>query len=69
MSRCVATNPAGARCLYQADHGNIGHLFAGDPLVHSFMLGKLQTAVAQFLAGETDREFLARALAETEEVW
>ncbi len=70
-ARCVATNPAGARCLYGAVHGgavhgNSGHLFADDPNRYPFLLGKLQSAVTMFLAGTADRDFLADTLAEVE---
>ncbi len=64
--RCVATNPAGARCLYRADHGNSNHLFADDQHADSFRLGQLQEAVRGYLAGRANRDFLADTLSETE---
>ena len=59
--RCVATNPAGARCILGATHGNVDHLWASD----SYLLGMLQSVVAAYLAGECDRDLLAQTLAET----
>ncbi len=67
MSRCVATNPAGARCLYDSVHGNSGHLWGDDPHRYPFLLGKLQGAVEGFLVGRVDRDWLARVHAEVEE--
>ncbi len=64
--RCVATNPAGAQCLYGAVHGNSGHLFADDPDRYPFLLGHLTMAVTLYLDGKVDRAFLAGALAETQ---
>jgi hypothetical protein len=60
--RCVATNPAGARCTLGATHGNDGHAYA----TADYHLGKLQEAVRGYLAGEASRDFLARIHAEVE---
>lgn len=65
-ARCVATNPAGARCMFRGDHGNDGHLFADDRDAGSFRYGSLAMAVDGFLAGRLDRAYLAAAFAETE---
>lgn len=64
--RCVATNPAGARCLFHATHGNDDHVFADDPRRDSFDLGKLQEAVRGYIAGRSSQDWLAGVLAETE---
>jgi hypothetical protein len=66
--RCVATNPAGARCLYRADHGNGNHLFADDRDRYAYHYGHLAATVEAFLAGASgaDRDALAGALADTE---
>jgi hypothetical protein len=60
--RCVATNPAGARCILDATHGNEGHAWA----TADYHLGKLQAAVKGYLVGTMDRAFLARIHAEVE---
>lgn len=65
MTRCEATNAAGARCLY-SPHDDSYHLFADDLGRSSFDLGKLQTAVRLYLDGHVDRDSLAVTLAETE---
>lgn len=65
-ARCVATNAAGARCLYRGDHGNDGHLYADDRDADSFRYGRLAADVEAFLAGRVDREYLAATFAEIE---
>ncbi len=66
MTRCVATNPAGARCIFESTHGNSFHLWADSVDRFPYWLGTLQNAVEAYLAGRVDRGFLARTLAETE---
>lgn len=63
--RCVATNTAGAGCLLDATHGNDGHVWSDSRDRWPFLLGMLQSAVTMYLAGQVDRDFLARTLAET----
>lgn len=65
-ARCVATNPAGARCMYRGDHGNDGHLYADDRDADSFRYGRLSAAVRDFLAGDYDTVDLARTFREVE---
>ncbi len=67
-ARCVATNPTGARCLYDAVHGNANHVFADSPDRYPFMVGKLLAAVTMYLDGRVDRDFLERTRAEVKAV-
>lgn len=65
-ARCVATNAAGARCMYRGDHGNDRHLYADDRDADSFRYGSLATAVEAFLAGRVGRDYLAVTFADIE---
>lgn len=60
--RCVATNPAGARCILDATHGNDNHAWA----TADFHLGRLSEAVKGYLERGASRDFLARTLAEVD---
>lgn len=60
--RCVTTNPAGARCILGAAHGNDDHAWA----TADFHLGRLSEAVKGYLERGASRDFLARVLAEVD---
>lgn len=63
---CVATNPAGARCVYRGDHGNDRHLFPDDPGADSWRYGRLSAAVSDFLGGRSNLTALATIFVEVE---
>ena len=67
MTKCEATNEAGASCLFTVHADTIRHLWGDDKHSDSFRLGQLQQAVRGFLGGAGSREHLASILAETEE--
>lgn len=66
VTKCEATNEAGASCLFTTHAGTVRHLWGDSPERDSFYLGKLQEAVRSFLDRGASREFLATILAETE---